>query len=146
MRHQKGDRRILTYTYILAFLLVIFLLNLTYLFFVDILYLSYYFEDPEIGTKLLWNILTIILILSAWFFIRRNYNKIDFKETHILLKSPIKIFDRKIRYSQILSINIDNYSNRRTIETKKEYFLVDILKKVDIEKIAKEKGIKVISN
>jgi len=116
MSKQNGDKTINLYSLFLGITLMAFIgaLCFTTTFFL------WFIEGTELLLLALW--IGIPLTLILWFFIKRSYYKISFNHENISLYSFFPFASRKIQYSDIIKIIIDNKSNKRRIETIDEFF------------------------
>lgn len=136
MTKQNGDKRLNLYSLFLgitlmAFLGTLCLITTTFPWFID---------GTEQLLLVLW--IGIPLISISWFFIGRSYNKISFNDENISLCSFLPFASRKIQYSDITKIIIDNSSSKRRIETRDEFFEIDKADVASLKFICIQKSLK----
>jgi hypothetical protein len=135
---QTGDKRINSYTSVLAvlFSFLLMMLCLTTLFF------TWFIEGSEFIIFLIF--ILLILVGAAWIFARRCYYKITFEEWELVLESRLWFLTRKIKYIDIYRIIIDTESSKRKLETKDEFFEINHEDYLMLLSICKQRDLKFI--
>jgi hypothetical protein len=136
---QFGDGKVQILSSILNVLLTLFLMTFLFLIIFSTFFFNWFVEGS--GLILLLNFALVSLTLVSLYFLRRTYNKIIFADHHLILCSRLKLLNRKIKYSEILKILIDEKTDKRRIETMNEYFEIDNADKVSLTSISQEKHI-----
>lgn len=137
--HQRGDRNIRLISSVLNILLTLFLMAFLFQIIIATLIFDWFVEGSELSIFL--NLLLIILTALAIYSLRRIYFKIIFNDRTLTICSRFKLFNRQIRYDEILTILVDEKSNKRRIETKNEYFEIDNADIISLTLISQEKHI-----
>ncbi len=102
---QFGDRKVQLLSSVLNILLTLFLMTFLFLIIFSTFFFNWFIEGLEI--ILLLNFALVSFTLLSLYFFRRTYNKIIFAEQHLVLCSRLKFLNRKIKYTEILKILID---------------------------------------
>lgn len=137
---QWGDKKIHLLSCFLYIVLTFFIMTLFYLVFMMTLFSEWYTEGS--GIILSYNFIAIIITIILLYYLRRTYFKIIITDNHLLLCSQLKLLNRKIKYGDILEIIVDHNTDRRRIETNKEYFEINNADEANLSLLSEEKNIK----